>query len=400
MQVKTDLLKHPYPYRCSFTICNDCDYMTREAFETIHQFVNTTDNTGLGKGLGLPIADSMFMYCERPGVLSYFEGVSGNPSGDSGFLKDAVEQGWIDSFHGYGDFVTRNSFSRELAERALDELGKNNIKIKVWIDHGSVDNSQNIALPNLLSRGDNPKHRAYHTDLLGDYGILFVAGYNTDLIGQNGNRRWVAKPLLQQAVPFVFAKRLHGRLYGRRLLTKRRLRDGSLFYSFCRARNGVLRPSASTLFHQLSDENVQKLIESEGIMILYQHLGAVNKRANEFPYLDQQAQKALRNMAEKYHEKVIWVAPTSRLLTYSCVFEGVTIDAIDRNEDVHITIRERNDIPRPFELKDLQDISFRVQTYGDKNIAVNYGDYTFKKTEYAVFQDHGTVVRMNPAGRS
>ncbi|HUT70501.1 MAG TPA: hypothetical protein VMW89_07460 [Desulfatiglandales bacterium] len=343
----------------------------------------------------------MFMYAERTGVLSYFQGASGNPSKESGFLREAVQEGWIDSLHGYGDFVSRNAFSRGLAERALDELIKNNIKITVWIDHGSADNSQNIAIPNLLSRGDNPKHRrAYHTDLLGDYGILFVAGYNTDLVGQNGKRRWPAKPLTQQTVPFVFAKRLHGRLYGKRLLTKRRFRDGRLFYSFCRARNGVLRPSASTLFHQLSDENVQKLIESEGIMILYQHLGAVDKGANEFPYLDQQAREALRNIAQKHDENVVWVAPTSRILKYSYVFESISLDAANQDDKVLITIRNMNDIIRQFESEDLQDISFRVHTQDDKNIVLRYGDHTFQASDYTVFQDHGTVVRMNPGGPS
>ena len=399
MQVKTDLLKHPYPYRCSFTICNDCDYMTREAFETIHQFVNTTDNTGLGKGLGLPIADSMFMYCERPGVLSYFEGVSGNPSGDSGFLKDAVEEGWIDSLHGYGDFVTRNSFSRELAERALAELDKNNIKLKVWIDHGSVDNSQNIALPRMFSEGDNPKHRAYHTDLLKAYGILFVAGHNSDLIGQNGHKEGAAKSLPQSKVPFSLFKRFHGRFYGRKLLSKKRCRDGTMFYSFCRARNGVLRPNALTLYHQLSRENIQKLIQSEGTMILYQHLGSGEKGPNEFPYLDAEAQRALGNIAEKYHEEIVWVAPTSRLLTYSYVLESVALDAIHHNDEILITIRNKDGLVRHFELGDLQAISFRVQTQSKKNIVVRYGDYTFKKTEYMVFEDHGTVIRMSP-GRS
>jgi len=53
MQVKTDLLKHPYPYKCSFTIWNDCDYITKEALEVIHQFINTTDNTGFGEGTSI-----------------------------------------------------------------------------------------------------------------------------------------------------------------------------------------------------------------------------------------------------------------------------------------------------------------------------------------------------------
>ena len=400
MQLKADLLRHPYPYKCSFTICSDCDYTTRESFEITHRFINTTDNTKIGRGLGLRIADSMFMYAERPGVLSYFQGTSGNPSRESGFLREALQEGCIDSLHGYGDFVNPNTFSRSLAEKALDELVKNNIKIRVWIDHGSADNSQNIALPNLLSRGDNPKHKAYHTDLLRDYGILFVAGHNTDLVGQNGKQRWPAKPFPQRAVPFVFAKRLHGRIYGKKLLAKRRFRDGSRFYSFCRARNGVLRPSASTLFHQLSDLHVRRLIESQGVMILYQHLGASDKQANEFPYLDQRAQKALRNIAEKYDEKAVWVAPASRILKYSCVFESISLHAVQRDDKLLVTVENGDEVTRKFEPEDFQDISFRVHTQDNKNVTVRYGEHIFEATDYTVFQDRGTVVRMNPGGRS
>ena len=46
-----------------------------------------------------------------------------------------------------------------------------------------------------------------------------------------------------------------------------------------------------TFSRQLSNENVQKLIQSQGTMILYQHLGSIKKRANEFAYLDLEARK-------------------------------------------------------------------------------------------------------------
>lgn len=394
--MKIGLLKHPYPYKCSFTICNDCDYITREAFQAIHRFINTTDDSKLGKGLGLPIADSMFLYCEQPGILSYFEGISSNLSKDSSFLTDAVKEGWIDSLHGYGDFVNPSTFSRELAERALGELEKNNIKLKVWIDHGSADNSQNFNLPNILSTGDNPKHKAYHTDLLKKYGTIFVAGYNSDLIGQNGHRKCLAKPLPQPEVPFSFLKRIYGRFHGRRLLSKKRCRDRNLFISFCRARNGVLRPNAFTLFHQLNPGNVQKLIQSEGTMVLYQHLGSGNKRPNEFPYLDLEARRALTNIADKYHDKIMWVAPTSKLLTYSYLLENIKLDAIQNKDKLSIEITQRNDVSRYFEMTDLRNISFRVPSFHGNKIILKYGDYTFKRTEYEIFQDNGIVIKLHP----
>lgn len=396
MHARVDLLKQPYPYKCSFSICSDCDYVTREAFEAIHQFINTTDDTKLGKGLGLPIADSMFMYCERPGVLSYFEGISDKPSQDSSFLKDAIREGWIDSLHAYGDFVNTNAFGRDLAKRALSELERNNIKLKVWIDHGSSDNSQNLNIPRILLQGDNPKKKVYHTDLLKDYGITFVAGYNSDLIGQNGRRKYIANPLQQPEVLFSLPKRVHGRFYGTRLLRKAKYRDSSLFYFFCRARNGVLRPDASTLSHQLSQENVGKLIQSEGTMVLYQHLGAINRSTNTFPYLDPKAVRALENIAKGYSSQTIWVAPTSKLLRYALVRDNLALRCENRSDELVIEMIKTNEGLKEFEREDLENISFRVQNYGGHKIVLKYGNYRFKKEEYEVFEDDGIVVRINP----
>jgi hypothetical protein len=397
MPLKADLLPQPYPYKCSFTICSDCDYVTPKAFDAIHRFINTTGSTHLGEGLGLPIADSVFMYGERPGVLSYFQGTSGNLSRESGLLREAIQEGWIDSLHGYGDFLSRHAFSRELAERALDELAKNNIKLKIWIDHGSADNSQNIALPNFLSRGANPKHKAYHTDLLKQYGIGFVAGYNSDLIGQDGSRVKRADSLPQPEVPFSLAKKLHGRLYGRKLLRRKKYRDGTVFYSFCRARNGVLRPDASTLSHQLGRRTIQRLIQSGGTMILYQHLGSAKQKVNEFPYLDREARRALSSIAEKYHDKTIWVAPTSRILTHCFMRETMKLHASQDKGEVLVNITHTGDPASRPDPTAFHDISFRVQNHHGNNIRITWGGYTFKRAEYELFRDHGTVIKMKPS---
>ena len=396
VHASVDLLKHPYPYKCSFSICSDCDYVTREVFEAIHQFINTTDYTEFGKGLGLPIADSMFMYCERPGVLSYFEGISDRPSQESSFLKDVIREGWIDSLHAYGDFVNPNTFSRDLAKRALSELEKNNIKLKVWIDHGSADNSQNLNLPRIFSKGDNPRDKAYHADLLKAYGITFIAGYNSDLIGQNGRRKYRAKPMTQPGVPFSFLKRIHGRLYGMKLLGEVNCKDRSFFYSFCRARNGILRPDASTLSYQLSQENLKKLIQSEGTMILYQHLGVINRNAKAFSHLDSEAVRALENMAEGYRNQIIWIAPTSKLLRYTLVRDNMALRCSNRSDELVIEMIKTNNELKEFEREDLENISFRIRNCVEHKIILKYGNYRFKREEYELFEDDGIVIRISP----
>lgn len=398
MWPKVSLLRHPYPYKCSFSICNDCDFMSREAFETIHQFINTDFDTKLGKGLKLPIADSMFMYSERPGVLSYFDGLSGRPGRESSFLVDSIKEGWIDSLHGYGDFLNQNATSRELACAALNELEKKSVKLKVWIDHGSSDNSQNLSVPRIVLKGDNSKCKAYHTDLLKQYGITFVAGYNSDLIGQNGTGKYLAEPLHQSGVSLSLLKRMHGRWYGKRLLQKKRYRDDSCFFLFCRARNGVLRPDISTLGHQLRGEHIRNLRESGGTMILYQHLGAVDKRSSESPYLEPDALRALESIAEGYHSRVIWVAPTHRVLQLARTLESITLRLYEQGTDLLIEVMQGDGQFGNLLREDLQNVSFRVQNHTGQKIVVKYDNYSFKEEEYEQFEDEdgGIVVKMNP----
>ena len=396
MHVKVELLKHPYPYKCSFTISNDCDYMNRESFDSIHRFINTTNESRLGKGLGLPIADTMFMYCQRPGGLSYFDGVSNKLSRDSSFLIDAVKEGWIDSLHGYGDFVKSNVFSRKMAERALEELDRKNIKFRVWIDHGSADNSQNFCAPNVLSKGDNPKHKSYHTDLLRQYGVTFCAGYNSDRIGQDAKNRYLAKPLPQHGVPFSFLKRIHGTIYGERLLRERRVRDNNRFYFFCRARNGVLRPDVTTLCHQLSRQNVQKLIQSGGKTVLYQHLGSAENERSTYPYLGKAARRALANIAQKYAEGEIWVAPTSELLTYAYLLRNVKLGLSHNQDALSVEIKSKDRLWRHLDRADLRNLSFRISNYYGDKIRLRCDNYVFEDTEYERFRDRGIVIKLNP----
>ena len=344
----------------------------------------------------MPIADSMFMYCERPRGLSYFRGVSGTPGKDSGFLIDAVREGWIDSLHGYGDFVTSNVFSRHMAEKALNELDRNDIKLKVWIDHGSADNCQNFSTPAIFSKGDSPKHRGYHTDLLAQYGVFFCAGYNSDLIGQNGKRTYLAKSLPQPDVALSTVKKIHGRIYGKRLLRKKRIKDNNLFYFFCRARNGVLRPNVSTLSHQLSHGHVRKLIQAEGTMLLYQHLGSMQKRVDGFSGLDREARRALNNIAEQYRDKVIWVNSVSKILTYSCLLENIDLKHTFDEDLLTIEIVDKNSALRKFDKKDLANLSFRVENFHGKQIRLKHGRYILKNSEYDIFRDHGIVVKLYP----
>lgn len=189
---------------------------------------------------------------------------------------------------------------------------------------------------------------------------------------------------------------MHGRFCGKRLLGKKKCRDHNQFTFFSRARNGVLRPDASTLSFQLSDENITKLIKSEGTMILYQHLGAIRKRSNEFPYLDLNARRALNKIAEKYHDKIIWVAPTSEILAYAHLLENIELGVVHNQEALIIEVMNKHKARRHFGLSELKNLSFRVKNYQGNKIELKCGDYSFKRAEYETFEDEGIVIKLYP----
>src|SRR6266852_4375168 len=70
--VAVALAKYPYPYRAMMTICSDLDETPdRRVYLEIARFLNTTDTTVMGPGVGLEIGNSIFFL--MPGnQFSYF----------------------------------------------------------------------------------------------------------------------------------------------------------------------------------------------------------------------------------------------------------------------------------------------------------------------------------------
>ena len=83
------LRKFPYPFKAALAIASDIDSCSARDFEEIHRFLNTTEMTAMGPGLGLDVADSMWMYdisdvhpYGEPPAMSYWQGI------ESGVTKD------------------------------------------------------------------------------------------------------------------------------------------------------------------------------------------------------------------------------------------------------------------------------------------------------------------------
>ena len=112
--------KFPYPYKAMLAISSDADHKTLRKFNLVHEFLNTSEMTPMGHGLGLDISDSFFMYNgsniptyvdvnDSPirDEFTYFRGTSTLRYG--GDMMDVyIHNGWMDTIHTYGDFSRMN----------------------------------------------------------------------------------------------------------------------------------------------------------------------------------------------------------------------------------------------------------------------------------------------------
>lgn len=274
--------------------------MTPRAFWGIHRLLD---------GIGLPVTDSLFMYSvDSARSFSYFDGTSARLSKQAGWLREAMQAGVIDVLHAFGDFDGVGGCTRAHAEAALGELDQANVRLRVWTNHGSAENTQNLGGREAsYQRGDLADSEEYHADISTAYGIrhCWLDWNATNVVGQSR---------------FVPAKRF-GRLMADAdpLLGDEDLRDGSGVQVFQRYR-GPDRPDPSTLAAQISEEHLNELSAAEGVMVVYQHFGCDRRRGtcrpNEPPYFPPAALGALERLAERYRDGEILVLGVADLLRY------------------------------------------------------------------------------------
>ncbi len=318
--------KFPWPYQSMLAIESDADHTDLRKFNIIHEFLNTKSETMLGKGLGLDISDSFFLYngSNEPEEIDYngatvrnemtmFKGTSNVPSVYAPILLYYIRHGWIDTFHSAGDFSRVDSnttlFSRQLEVNAMNFLKKENeVSINVFTDHGNQSNVANFGsyIPfDHYMQGDNPHTRYYITDLLEHEGVRFVWSDHYD-------SQYIYNTMLYPIT----------------------LRDGSEmwgFYRFTGTRKVVYEPRGGMiadwntmwnpgyLWEQLTQTRLDELVKAHGYTVIATHLEG---NANQFP-LNTQTIEALVHLAHMQDHGLILVARTSRLLNYNLVQQGV-----------------------------------------------------------------------------
>ena len=311
------LRKFPYPYKAMLTICSDCDNTTVEAFERVHRFLNTREETQFGKGLGLDVSDSFFVYhgtdyFQNDDVMTYCEGTDPDTLKSAALIKKYYDCGWIDSIHAFGDFSrsTGSLFQRALATRAWELLDAAGIAPAVWIDHGTYTNVQNfgsygVSGSTSYQSGDDPASQFYHTDMTLSRNIRYV---------------WFNRhsPVFGQDFP----------------LSPRALRDGQTVWSFIRYSCELVgseidwtwRPNR--LRDQLTAERLDTLEANGHYVIVGQHLTMADEEFQPGP----EDIAALRMLAERHHEsRTVMVSRTSRMLEYAVTQKYLTYQVSEHN---------------------------------------------------------------------
>ncbi|MDH3514699.1 MAG: hypothetical protein OEM83_07520, partial [Gammaproteobacteria bacterium] len=170
----------PYPYRAMLAICSDLDETPdRHVYREIMRYLNTTETTMMGEGVGLEVGNSIY-FDMPPDQFAYWN------TDDAGreMVRQLIKSGHIDCFHSYGDMAV----TRRHAGIALEELARHDCRMQVWIDHGTAPT--NFGSDIMQGHGDEPGSPVFHADLTCQHGVEYVwRGRVTSVIGQDARRR-------------------------------------------------------------------------------------------------------------------------------------------------------------------------------------------------------------------
>ena len=225
--------------------------------------------------------------------------------------------------------ANREHSTRGHAERCLAALEKQGIKVRCWSHHGDEHNIQNLKPQNAgeyHGQGDDPQSSAYHLDLLEAHGMRYFwlsLGGHSSFIGCDNNPAWladnIALNLLRQAGERP-GFNIDIRPVINPLFRPQQMRDGRAIWAYQRYNGGLSTGIyANTLPVQVDEAVLNWLIQSEGVMVLYQHLGFGGTPTWGPDYLDGATLAALRAVARHYHQGRLYVDTLSNVLNFGFV---------------------------------------------------------------------------------
>lgn len=364
----------PHPYRAMLAICSDLDETpSLETYLEQMRFLNTTDATSAGVGVGLEVGNSIY-FDMPPGHFSYWNTTEQGREA----LRALMRSGHIDCLHSFGDLAR----SRTAAQRSWRELDEHGCRFKVWVDHAVA--ATNFGADIMCGHGDELGHPAYHADLAVEHGIRYVwRGRVTSVIGQDGPARlgktFQARHPLASArtVAKEFAKQTLGGIGSRKyalhaanaILQPAHLRDGKPVWEFLRCNphwGGVSAGDTGVgIAEVLTDHFLDALVEREGVGVLYTHLGKLGPAPSAA--FGPGAVEAFRRLADYARAGKILVTTTARLLDFMCARNSVQVDAEYHGDELCILLRAKASNRSPA----LDGLTFYFDTAGPVSMSLN-----------------------------
>jgi hypothetical protein len=319
----------PYPYRAALAICSDLDETpAAQDYFDLAAFLNTTDATRLGRGIGLEVGNTIY-FDMPPDQFSYWNG----DEAARARLRALIASGHVDCLHSFGDLAT----TRAHAGRALDELARHGCELKVWIDHAVAPS--NFGADIMAGQGDVVSSPVYHADLTCAFGIDYVwRGRVTSVIGQDAPRRLAGIASVKHpaasavTVAKEAAKGVLGRLGAPKyechprnaVVWESSLRSGQPVYEFLRSNpswGGIsVHETAAGFGEVMTPEFLNRLTARGGASILYTHFGKTPVRGQLAPSM----RPSLEALARASGDGELLVTTTRRLLDWCVARRGVS----------------------------------------------------------------------------
>ncbi len=396
-----ELRKLPFPYKAALTIASDVDDNdTVEELTHIHKKISSKK-----EGFGLDMGDSFWMYNEQKELMkdslydihsfyekfsgpipflgiSIFDGLEFQQSKESEIIKKYIKNGFIDALHSYGQF-SAGTFERSYAKEAIKFLKENNLNFDIWIQHGGHENTNNVG-PWPWQLGDNPDAKEYHTDLTVPFGVKFFwTGQMTHCIGQNSNfsfENWI-KQIVEWGQDFYINNGSPVYQHNNDLVQILTLNDRQKIFDFVRYINRWGKYEVTdepNLRFQLNPEIVDLLIENEGYLIQYTHLGA----NYGYPYLSKETIELLKYAKEKQDAGELLVSSTSKLLNYYVHRKYLNWDYKINNNKVQIQINYiENEVEGKYvpTIQELEGITFYIPDNSECKIFLSNIEIPFIK---------------------
>ncbi len=339
-----ELRSFPFPYRAMMAICSDLDETPNcQVYTEIMRFLNTTDTTSMGCGVGLEVGNTI--YFDMPSdQFAYWN------TDDAGreMVRALIRSGHIDCLHSYGDLAT----TRRQAAVALEELARHDCKLEVWIDHGTA--VTNFDPDIMQGHGDEIGHAAYHADLTTDYGIKYVwCGRVTSMTGQDvspsmegilnwkhpvaSGQTWLKELVKRRLARSGNAKyAMHG---PNETIRSSFLRDGRSVNEFMRCNphwGGVSScEEGRAIGEVVTDTMLDRLVDRSGSCLLYTHLGKIDDPHAPF---NTKAVESFRRLAKASEQGRILVTTTRRLLGYRQALRQISWVGTQNENQIRIAI--------------------------------------------------------------